>query len=111
MRELPIALILINCNNINMLQLFWSFCRRGGQVLRRVRLFLGGRPVAGRFLQAGERVSGKAGKDRSAVLSVHAQQQERVPVPEPQGPQFGDHVPLDPVDAHVLHHARVLGGR
>lgn len=80
-------------------------------MLRRVRLFLGGRPVAGRLLQAGKRVPGKGGEDRAAVLYVHAQQQERVPVLEPQGPQFGDHVPPDPVDAHVLHHSRVLGGR
>jgi len=92
-------------------QLSWSFCRRGGQVLRRVRLFLGGRAVAGRLLQAGKRVPGKTGKDRPEVLSVHSQQQERMPIPEPQGPQFGDHVSRDPVDAHVLHHARVLGGR
>jgi len=67
--------------------------------------------MAGRLIQAGERVSGKAGKDRATVLSVHAQQQERVPVPEPQGPQFGDHVPRDPINAHVLHHTWVLGGR
>jgi len=74
-------------------------------------LFLGSRPVAGRLIQAGERVSGKTGKDRPTVLSVHAQQQERVPVFEPQGSQFGDHIPHDSIDAHVLHHPWVLGGR
>lgn len=79
-------------------------------MLRRVRLFLGYRAVAGRQFQAGERVPGTAGKDRTAVLPVHAQQPERVPVPQPQGPRVGDRVKRDPVIAHVLHHARVPGG-
>lgn len=85
--------------------------RRGGQVLRRVRVLLGGGPVAGHQLAAGERVPGTAGEDRAAVLPVHAEQPERVPVPGPPGPGHRGRVKPDPVHAHVLRHARVPGGR
>jgi len=67
--------------------------------------------VAGRLVAAGERVPGTAGEDSAAVLSVHAEQPERVPVPGPQEPPDGDRVQSDTVHAHVLHHARVPGGR
>lgn len=86
-------------------------CRCGGQVLRRVRLLLGVRTVAARLLAPGKPVPGTRGEDSAAVLLVHPQQPERVSVPEPQGPRVGGHVQRDPVHAHVLHYARVPGGR
>lgn len=80
-------------------------------MLRRVRVFLGGGPVEGRLGPAGQRVPGTGGEDRVAVLPVHAQQPARVPVPEPPGPEDRDRVQPHTVHAHVLHHARVPGGR
>jgi len=67
--------------------------------------------VAGRFFATGERVPGTAGENSAAVLPVHAQQPERVPVPGPQAAPDGDRVQPDTVHGHVLHHARVPGGR
>lgn len=80
-------------------------------MLRRVRLLLVVRTVAAQLLAPGEPVPGTRGQDSAAVLPVHAQQPQPVPVPEPQGPRFGGRVQRDPVHAHVLHHARVPGGR
>lgn len=80
-------------------------------MLRRVRVFLGRRTVAGRSDAAGERVPGTAGENCAAVLPVDAQQPERLPVRGPPGPADRDRVPPHTVHAHVLHHARVPGGR
>lgn len=80
-------------------------------MLRRVRLLLGVRAVAAQRFAPREPVPGTRGQDSAAVLPVHAQQPEPLPVPRPQGPRVGGHVQRDPVHAHVLHHARVPGGR
>lgn len=80
-------------------------------MLRRVRVFLGCGTVAGRFFAAGEPVPRTAGKNSAAVLSVHTEQPERVPVSGPQERPDGDNVQSDTVHAHVLHHSRVPGGR
>lgn len=80
-------------------------------MLRRVRLFLGHGAVAGHGFAAGEPVPGTGGENSAAVLSVHAEQPAGVSTPEPQGPRVGDGVQPDTVHAHVLHHARVPGGR
>lgn len=76
-------------------------------MLRRIRVFLGDGTVAGRVFAAGELVPGTARENSSAVLSVHPEQPERVPVPEPQGTRQVGHIQPDTVHAHVLHHARV----
>lgn len=78
-------------------------------MLRRIRLFLGGRPLAGK-LATRKRIPRTAREDIATVLSEDAQQPARVPVPRSQGPELHLLVQPDPFDAHVLHHARVPGG-
>lgn len=80
-------------------------------MLWRVRVFLGDGAVARHGFAAGEPVPGTGRENSYQVLSVHQEQPANVPVPGPQGPRVGDGVQPDTVHAHVLHHARVPGGR
>lgn len=76
-------------------------------MLRRVRMFLGSGTVAGHCFATGKLVPRATGKDSAAILFVHAQQPEHLPVLRSQETGNSDIVQPDTIHAHVLHHARV----